>query len=189
MNSKSIGLVLTALAIAAGMLWLIYASQAPESAADSAYFDGNAYFREGAYEQAVASYRNTLKTDHRHGAALRGLANSYVQLKRYDEGLAAIERAVRLEPANGSNYAIRGIIFDRIGRHGLAIADYEKSIEFDPDVAQGMPWLDRLLYNVQERPPTVADRLNYLKQQMALPESKRVLRMPEIDEQQRPYEQ
>ena len=69
------------------------------------------------------------------------------------------------------------------------MADYQKSLELDPDVAQGMSWLDRLLYNVQERPSTVADRLKYLKQQMALPESERVLRVPEIDEQQRPYEQ
>jgi len=189
MSSKSFGFLLTGLAIAAGLLWLIYSSQTPANPADSAYLDGNAYFREGAYQQAAASYRTALEADPRHEAALRGLANSYVQLKRYDDGLSAIERAVQLEPGNGGNYAIRGIIHDRAGQHEVAIADYQKSLELDPDVAQGMSWLDRLLYNVQERPPTVADRLRYLKQQMALPESERVLRVPEIDEQQRPYEQ
>ena len=189
MNSRSFGFLLTALAMAGGLLWLIYASQTPSSPADSAYLDGNAYFREGSYEQAVTSYRMALEADPRHGAALRGLANSHAQLKRYDDGLAAIERAVQLEPGNGGNYAIRGIIRDRAGQHELAMADYQKSLELDPEVAQGMSWLDRLLYNVQERPPTVADRLKYLRQQMALPESERVLRVPEIDEKQRPYEQ
>ncbi len=189
MSSKSFGLVLTACAIAGGLIWLIYASQTPTDPADGAYLDGNTYFREGAYEQAAASYRNALEINSQHVAALRGLANAQVQLRRYDEGLTTIERAVRLEPGNGGNYAIRGIILDHTGRHDLAMADYQKSLELDPDVAQGMSWLDRLLYNVQERPPTVADRLKYLKQQMALPESKRVLRVPEIDEQQRPYEQ
>ena len=189
MTSKTLSLVLTACAIAGGLLWLIYASQEPVDPADSAYFDGNTYFRDGAYEQAAASYRSALQTDPQHAAALRGLANSHVQLGRYNEGIATIERAIRLEPANGGNYAIRGIILDRTGRHELAMADYQKSLELDPDVAHGMPWLDRLLYNIQERPPTVADRLEYLKQQMALPESERVLRVPEIDERQRPYEQ
>jgi hypothetical protein len=54
-------------------------------------------------------------------------------------------------------------------------------------VAEGMHWLDRLLYNVQETPPTVADRLDYLKQQFALPESKRVLSIPDKDDKQLPY--
>lgn len=189
MTSKAFGIVLTASAIVGGLLWLMYSSQTPSDPSDGAYLDGNTYFREGAYRQAAANYRNALEIDPQHAAALRGLANSYVQLKQYDEGLATIEQAVRLEPGNGGNYAIRGIIRDRTGRHRLAMADYQKSLELNPDVAQGMPWLDRLLYNIQERPPTVADRLRYLKQQMALPESKRVLRVPEIDGKQRPYEQ
>jgi hypothetical protein len=60
-------------------------------------------------------------------------------------------------------------------------------LRLDPRVAEGMPWLDRLLYNVQETPPTIADRLAYLRKQMALPESERVLKVPEKDAGQRPY--
>ena len=60
-------------------------------------------------------------------------------------------------------------------------------MKMDPEVAEGMHWLDRLLYNVQEKPPTVADRLEYLKQQFALPVSKRVLSIPDKDDKQRPY--
>ena len=189
MNTNPLGLILIAVGVLAGLLWLFYGSQGAETPADAAYLDGNAQFRQQDYSQAAASYQNALAEDPDHAPALRGLANSYVQLRRYDEGLAIIERAVELEPQNGGNYAIRGIILDHTGAHERAIADYEKSLELDPSVADGMPWLDRLLYNVQERPPTVADRLKYLKQQMALPEDQRVLRVPDADDQQRPYEQ
>jgi hypothetical protein len=67
------------------------------------------------------------------------------------------------------------------------MADYEKALKMEPDVAEGMHWLDRLLYNVQEKPPTVADRLEYLKKQFALPVAERVLSVPELDDEQRPY--
>ena len=189
MSTNPLGLILIAVGAAAGLLWLIYASQTTETPADAAYLDGNAQFRQQSYERAASDYREALEEDPKHVAALRGLANSYVQLKRYDEGLAVIERAIQLEPENGSNYAIRGIILDHAGAHKRAIGDYETSLKLDPSVADGMPWLDRLLYNVQESPPTVADRLQYLKRQMALPEAERVLRMPEADQNQRPYEQ
>ena len=38
-----------------------------------------------------------------------------------------------------------------------------------------------------EKPPTIADRAQYLKQELAKPETERVLKMPEQDQQQRPY--
>ena len=60
MTSKAFSLVLMACAVAGGLLWLFYASQKQSDPADSAYFDGNTYFREGAYEQAAASYRSAL---------------------------------------------------------------------------------------------------------------------------------
>jgi len=67
------------------------------------------------------------------------------------------------------HYAIRGIISDHLGRHEDAMADYRTALSGDPELAEGMHWLDRLLYNVQERPPTIADRLAYLEAQLALP--------------------
>ncbi|MFQ5625695.1 MAG: tetratricopeptide repeat protein, partial [Methyloligellaceae bacterium] len=155
---------------------------------DVSYIDGNHLFKDGHYERAAGYFKSALEADPKHGAALRGLANSYVQLKRYDDALTAIERAIQINPEFGGNYALRGIIYDHSGRHRQALADYERSLKMDPEVADGMHWLDRLLYNVQERPPTVADRLEYLKQQFALPESERVLRIPEVDDKQRPYE-
>lgn len=179
-------------AIAGAVAWLGYEGYthfAGMEPGDVAYIDGNNLFKDRHYERAAGYFKQALDEDPRHLPALRALANSYAQLKRYDEALTVIEQAIRLDPKFGGHYAIRGIIYDHTGKYELAMADYERSLKLDPEVADGMHWLDRLLYNVQERPPTVADRLRYLKEQMALPPNKRVLRVPELDEKQRPYEQ
>lgn len=178
-------------AIFGGVLWLgfeFYRHFAGMAPGDVSFVDGKNLFKDGQYERAAEYFTDTLEKNPRHGSALRGLANSNVQLKRYDEALNAIDRAIQLSPEFGGNYALRGIIYDHSGRHRQAMEDYEKSLKLDPEVAEGMHWLDRLLYNVQEKPPTVRDRLEYLKRQFALPESERVLRIPEQDEKQRPYE-
>jgi len=177
-------------AIIGGVAWIsfeFYRHFAGMAPGDVSFVDGNNLFKDGQYERAAEYFNDTLEQNPRHGSALRGLANSNVQLKRYDEALNAIERAIKINPKFGGNYALRGIIYDHSGRHRQAMEDYERSLKIDPEVAEGMHWLDRLLYNVQETPPTVADRLEYLKQQFALPESKRVLSIPDKDDKQRPY--
>ena len=178
-------------AILCGVLWLGYEGYrhfAGMGAGDIAYVDANNLFKDQQYERAAAYYRDALDKNPQHHAAMMGLANSYVELKRYDEALRAIQRAIRMQPDFGGAYATRGIIYDHMGRYDQAMADYERALEMDPGVAKGMHWLDRLLYNVQETPPTVADRLAYLQHQMTLPESERVLSKPELDDKQRPYE-
>ena len=51
-----------------------------------------------------------------------------------------------------------------------------------------MHWIDRLLYDVRTKPPTIMDRLLYLKDQMLLPEDERILSIEEINNEQINYE-
>ena len=178
-------------AIVGGIFWLGYEGYrhfAGMGPGDITYIDGNNLFKDGQYQRASEYFQRSLDENPNHEAAMRALANSYVQLKRYDDALGVIERAIKTNPEFGGNYALRGIIYDHLGRYEQAMADYERSLKMDPDVAKGMHWLTRLLYNVQETPPTVADRLAYLQHQFTLPESQRVLSKPEEDAKQRPYE-
>jgi len=183
--------LLTIVAILGAVLWFGYEAYRhfiDRPPGDAEYFAANSLFKDGSFDRAVGSYEEALKIAPDHLPAMRGLANSLVQLKRYDEAIAVIERAMEIEPEFGGHYALRGIAYDHLGKHEQAMADYEKAIAMDDQIAGGMHWLDRLLYNVHEPPPTVADRLKYLKAEMAKPESERVLRIPEVDAAQRPYE-
>ena len=76
-----------------------------------------------------------------------------------------------------------------MGRHEAALADYHTALELDPEIASGPHWLTRFLRNQPEAPPTIADRARYLHAELAKPEGERVLRVPEIDARQRPYQQ
>lgn len=178
-------------AIVCGVLWLgyeVYNHFSGMGPGDVAYVDGNSLFKDQQYERAAEHYQDALQKNPRHHAAMLSLANSYVQLKRYDDALGAVDRAIMMEPEFGGAFATRGIIHDHLGLYEKAMADYDRALKMDPDVAKGMHWLDRLLYNVQDTPSTVADRLAYLRGQMKLPEAERVLKKPEEDARQRPYE-
>ena len=74
-----------------------------------------------------------------------------------------------------------------MGHYSEAIADYEKAVQLDPEMVEGPNWLTRFLRLQPEKPPTIADRAAYLRQELAKPESERLLRVPEVDEQQRSY--
>lgn len=177
-------------AIVCGVLWIgfaVYRHFAGLGPGEVSYVDGNSLFSNGQYERAAERYRDALKQNPRHHAAILSLANSYVQLKRYDEALAAVEKAIAMKPEFGGAYATRGIIHDHLGHYDKAIADYQRALAMNPNVAEGMHWLDRLLHNVQTPPPTVNDRLAYLRRQMTLPEGERVLKMPERDAMLRPH--
>jgi hypothetical protein len=63
------------------------------------------------------------------------------------------------------------------------------ALDLDPTIADGPHWLTRFLRNQAEAPPTIADRAAYLRAELAKPEGERVLLMPEVDSQQRPYKQ
>jgi hypothetical protein len=41
--------------------------------------------------------------------------------------------------------------------------------------------------NIDEKPPTIKDRADYLEAELAKPEAERLLKIPEVDEKQRMY--
>jgi len=159
------------------------------SPGDMAYHDANKLFEHGSYERAAARYRAALEEAPGHIHALRGLAQSLHQMGAPDEALLIYDEAIAYAPEFGATYANRGILLDTMGRHEEALADYMRALELAPELAEGPHWLTRFLRNQPEAPPTIADRAAYLRAELAKPEAERVLRIPELDAQQRPYQQ
>lgn len=180
--------------------WAVYdrfiASVAP---GDMAYHAGNRAFEDGEYERAAAQYREALAENPDHLYALRGLARSLHLAGQHEEALVLYDQAIAHFPAppeddgelaaHATDYANRGILLDNMGRHEEALADYTRALALHEEVAKGPHWLTRFLRNQPEPPPTIADRAAYLRAELAKPEAERVLRVPEIDAQQRPYKQ
>lgn len=179
------------IAIAIAAVWIgwtvvdtFFVQSAP---GNTAYQEGNILFEDGEYGRALAKYEEALDSRGDAPAYVRAKARTLMQLGRHRDALAWFNRAVALQPFFGGTYANRGILHDRMGRYREAVADYEKALELDESVAEGPHWLTRFLRNQPEPPPTVADRLAYLRQELAKPEAERLLRVPELDDQQRTY--
>ena len=111
-----------------------------------------------------------------------------MQMRRHAEALDLLDQLIAREPEYAPAYVSRGILKDRMGDYEGALADYERSLSLDAEVAEGPGLLTRFLRNQAEKPPTVADRAGYLRAQLAKPESERLLRMPDEDARQRSYE-
>lgn len=154
---------------------------------NTAYQEGDIFFEDGEYDRALEKYEEALAEQADAPHYVRAKARTLMQLGRNEEALRWFDRAVALQPFFGGTYANRGILYDRMGEYEKAVEDYEKALELDESVGEGPHWLIRFLRNQPEPPPTVADRLSYLKQELAKPEDERVLRVPDVDEKQRTY--
>ena len=180
----AVAVVLTA----AWVGWSIYDGFLRQRApGELAWHAGNRYFEDGDYAKALKAYEEALGENPDFVHALRGRARALMQLERYEEALAAFDEAIRREPGFAATWANRGILQDRMGRHRAAIADYERALALDPTLNEGPSWLTRFLRLQPERPPGIGDRARYLRAQLALPPSQRLLRVPELDAAQRPY--
>ncbi len=179
----------TAIILAVGWVgWGIYdgffKARAP---GDTPYHAANKFFEDAAYDRALAAYDETLQIDPYHIHAIRGRARSLMQLGQFTNALAAFDEAIALDPDFGGTYANRGILHDRMGQHELALQDYLQALQLDPEIADGPHWLIRFLRNQPERPPGIAERAVYIAGELEKPESERLLRVPELDAEQRTY--
>ncbi len=182
-------LKITAIALALTWVgWAVYDSFFRTSdPGDMAYHAANNFFDDGVYDRALQEYDLALRLNPANIDALRGRARSLMQLGRHDEALREFNLAIEQQPDFAATYANRGILHDRIGRYEDAISDYEKALRLDSKLAEGPHWLTRFLRLQPQKPPTIADRARYLREQLAKPESERLLRVPEMDDAQRPY--
>lgn len=170
--------------------WSVYDSFIRDTApGDQAFHSAERLFEDKAYQRALKQYERALQQNSDHVHALRGYARTMMMLGQNDEALRAFNDAIEYEPGFGGTFANRGILYDRMGEHELAIQDYERSLQLDPDIAKGPHWLTRFLRLQPEKPPGIAERAAYLRVELAKPEAERVLRVPELDEQQRSYKQ
>jgi tetratricopeptide (TPR) repeat protein len=147
----------------------------------------NSYLEDGKLDRALATFDEAIAQNPDYAESHRGKAITLMLLDRFDEARALFDRAIELDPASALAYANRGTLNDRAGRYAEAIRDYRKAAALNPKLATGPGWLWRFLRNVHEKPPTIVDRANYLEEQLAKPPAERLLRVPELDAQQRMY--
>jgi tetratricopeptide (TPR) repeat protein len=168
--------------------WTIYEGVLKDTSPDAQELAAAFRFMEdGRNQEALDTYQRLLDESPDNLFALRGKAQALMQIGERHSALLIYDDAIRRAPEVGVSYANRGILKDRMGDYRGALADYEKALELEPEVAEGPGFLTRFMRKQSEKPPTVADRARYLREQLAKPETERLLSLPEKDEEQRPY--
>jgi len=176
--------------VAAFVGWSVYDSFfSSRGPGDTAYIEANTLFADGYYERALVKYEEALRESPDHFHASAGKARTLLQLGRHQEALAVYEEVLARRPEFAAAYANRGILYDRMGRYRDAVADYERALALDPELAEGPNWLTRFLRLQPEKPSTIDERAAYLRAELDKPPGERLLRLPEIDQAQRPYKQ
>jgi tetratricopeptide (TPR) repeat protein len=183
---KYVAIALTVVLVGWSLVDTLFIQKVPGSLACR---EGDNYFEDGHYREALAKYDEALAARPDSPAYVRAKARTLMQMGRDEAALRWFDKAAALQPLFGGTYANRGILYDRMGRYREAVADYKKALKLDSSVGDGPGWLVRFLRNEPKAPPTVADRLAYLEEELAKPEARRVMRVPEVDAKQRPYQQ
>jgi tetratricopeptide (TPR) repeat protein len=158
---------------------------------------GDILLTDGNYQAALERFDKALTLSPDHRGALMGKAIAYLQSEHRLEAEATFTHLIDVlgrktagDPSArdvlAGAYANRGILYDRSGRYEQALADYRRALATDAAAVKGPGVIDRVLYG-NAHPSTVRDRADYLERQLALPESERLLRVPNLDGLQRMY--
>ncbi len=147
----------------------------------------NHHLEEGENDEALGTFNEVLSQYPEYKDAHLGRAITLMQMGSFDESGAAFDRAISLDEKFAAAYANRGILNDRAGRFEDAVSDYRKAIELDPELVEGPGWIWRFLRNIPDKPPSIADRADYIEAELKKPEGERLLRVSELDAQQRMY--
>lgn len=100
---------------------------------------------------------------------LSTLAVAYMHNLRYKRAEACLNRWIQLDPNSAKAYQYRGWVLERLNRRKLAMADYSKALELDPDLVsvrvqvaemlledhqpqEALPHLERLYRQVPDHP-------------------------------------
>jgi tetratricopeptide (TPR) repeat protein len=196
---RRLAILATIAALVVMTAWAIvrpYFLDAP--AGDYQVRQGDILLSDGDYDAAIERFDAAIALSPEHRGAWMGKAIAYMQSDRPAQAEAAFAHLIdgvgqSLAPDDRTGravlagaYANRGILNDRQGRYEEALADYRHALAIDAGAVEGPGTFHKILYG-NAHASTVRLRADYLARQLALPARDRLLRVPEIDAQQRMY--
>src|ERR687897_902361 len=82
--------------------------------------------------QALAAFRAVTRADPRHGRAWSCIGILLAAREEFEPAIHAFEQAAALSPAEAAAHFNLAFLLQRAGRHGEAIARFERALEIDP---------------------------------------------------------
>jgi len=98
-----------------------------------AYFKrGDAYWRKGQYDLAIADETTAIEKNSNYAAAYIIRSICYSSLKNYEAAIKDETKAIELQPNYGLAYRNRAVDYRLLGKYDLSIADCDKSLAIEP---------------------------------------------------------
>jgi arylsulfatase A-like enzyme/Flp pilus assembly protein TadD len=101
---------------------------------------GVAFYKMGQIQPALANYRRALELDNNYASVYNNIGSLYLRLflqnkeqKAFDSAMLNFNRALVLDPRLFAAYNGRGAAYKFTGNVELAIADWKRAIELNPD--------------------------------------------------------
>jgi tetratricopeptide (TPR) repeat protein len=143
-------------------------------------------FEAGQLEESAKIYAEVVEREPLNAAARASYGGVLGALKRYDEALEQLDRALELDPLNAEAYQNRGLIYERSEDLDSAIAQYRAALRYRPGYPPAVQALNRLSASVNtEAPETAAEKLAFLMAERASEAARRgdyETAMAELDE-------
>jgi tetratricopeptide (TPR) repeat protein len=178
--------------------WMMIHNYKGQSEGDYEVRQGDILLSDGKYREAIRIFKQALELQPNHRGALSGQAVALMELDRFQEAESTfsylidfLKKTLEKDDPTGRGalaaaYGNRGILKDRLGQYAEALEDYIKSARIDFELAEGPSVIQQILY-YDKKPSSILKRAEYIYMQLKLPETERVMRMPEEDAKQRRY--
>jgi tetratricopeptide (TPR) repeat protein len=95
------------------------------------YCRGNAYFKSGRHEEAVADYSRAIDLGARLPDVWINRGNAYRELGRLEEAIADYSTTIRLDPKYAQAWCSRGSVYGNQGQWQKCLNDSSRAVELD----------------------------------------------------------
>ncbi|MCB4791425.1 MAG: tetratricopeptide repeat protein [Elusimicrobia bacterium] len=101
------------------------------------FFDqGKAFQKKGSLDQAINSFKKTIKNQPSNHEAFRRLGECYLKTKKYLEAKDIFKSVIKMNGTDPLNYFWLGKIHFHLGENKDAVEYYQKAAEIAPDVSE-----------------------------------------------------
>jgi tetratricopeptide (TPR) repeat protein len=102
---------------------------------------GQQFGKEGRFDLAVGAFRAAAASDPGNAEALANLGISLANLGQLDGAQKSLVESLRLDDSSAVAHLSLGVIYDRRGEDGSAIAQYRSAVDHDPNNIQAAVYM------------------------------------------------
>jgi tetratricopeptide (TPR) repeat protein len=129
MNKAKLASILSVLVVTCALVMPAFSQGSVEELMAS----GSALLKNGAYTEAIGTFKKVLGMEPRNFEAQYNLAFAYLQAERYDKAVTEFKKALGMEPRNAECWANIGFAYERLGKSSMAADAINRSVELNPN--------------------------------------------------------